>query len=77
MSRRPAEVPLTVWWQSAVWPRSPSSFWAKLTERKPPERVDPLLELKLAGPRAHDDILPLAVRALRGRAVPPPSGAGS
>lgn len=60
MARRPAEVPLSVWWQSAVWPRSPEAFWAKLTYRKPPQRVDRLTELSATGPNAHEDVVPIA-----------------
>lgn len=61
MARRPTQVPLSVWWQAAVWPRSPGAFWTSLTRRKPPERVDRLLQLKVSGPTAHDDVVPLAL----------------
>jgi hypothetical protein len=60
MARRSADIPLFVWWQSAVWPRSPDGFWATLTRRKPVERVDRLVRLEASGPTAHDDVVPLA-----------------
>lgn len=63
-SRRPTSTPLLVWWQSAVWPRSPGRFWAALTNEKPPQRVDRMMELNPPGPNAHDSIVPMAFESL-------------
>jgi poly(3-hydroxybutyrate) depolymerase len=67
-ARRPPTLPLTVFWQSAVWARSPEQFWAALTTDKPAQRVDRMTKLAVAGATAHDAIVPLAlervVRAL-------------
>lgn len=60
-ARRPSAVPLSVWWQSAVWARSPDRFWAALTTKKPSERVDRMTKLPLTGADAHDAIVPLVL----------------
>lgn len=60
-AQRPATLPLTVFWQSAVWPRSPDRFWAALTADKPAQRVDRMTKLAVSGATAHDAIVPLAL----------------
>jgi poly(3-hydroxybutyrate) depolymerase len=32
-AKRPAKVPLLVWWQSAIWVREPETFWSALVGR--------------------------------------------
>ena len=59
-AKRPAQIPLLVWWQSAIWPRDPDAFWAALIAGKPAERVDRLTKLPARGPNPHDAIVPLA-----------------
>lgn len=60
-ARRPSSVPLSVWWQSAVWARSPDRFWAALTAKKPTGRVDRMTKLPVRGADAHDAIVPLVL----------------
>lgn len=60
-ARRPRSLPLTVFWQSAVWARSPEQFWVALTTDKPAQRVDRMTKLAVAGASAHDAIVPLAL----------------
>jgi hypothetical protein len=80
LARRPAEVPLLLWWQPALWVRQPAKFAAALLQHKPEQRVDRVLELPPMGPNPHDAILPIALesalRELFGatRAAPPVSG---
>lgn len=68
MARRPSDVPLLLWWQSTVWPRSPLGFWNALTLNQPEGRLDRMLALDVAGANPHDAIVPaafaLAVREL-------------
>jgi len=59
-ARRPSNVPLSVWWQSSIWERSPVQFWAALVADKPPERVDRMTQLPAGGPNPHDAIVPIA-----------------
>lgn len=59
-AKRPASVPLLVWWQSAMWARSPEAFWSSLVASKPEERIDRLTKLAANGPNPHDAIVPLA-----------------
>lgn len=59
-AQRPAEIPLLVWWQSAIWTREPEAFWAALVADKPAERVDRLTRLPARGPNPHDAIVPSA-----------------
>jgi hypothetical protein len=59
-AKRPAELPLHVWWQSAIWARDPESFWSALIADKPDERVDRMTRLLAPGPNPHDAIVPLA-----------------
>jgi hypothetical protein len=63
-AQRPATLPLTVFWQSAVWPRSPDQFWAALTTDKPAQRVDRMMKLAVSGATAHDAIVPLALEQI-------------
>lgn len=60
MARRPAVVPLTVWWQSVMWQRSPVAFWTALTADKPEQRVDRMVELPAVGSNPHESIVPMA-----------------
>jgi hypothetical protein len=65
-ARRPATVPLSVLWQSALWARAPDRFWSALVRHKPAGRVDTLTELSVPGVNPHDAIVPLAFeRTLR------------
>lgn len=59
-SRRATDLPLLVWWQSAVWARDPERFWAALTAHKPDERVDRMIKLPARTANPHDAIVPLA-----------------
>ena len=71
--RRAPSVPLTIWWQSAVWARSPEPFWAALQDQKPVSRIDRMTELSVAGSNPHDAIVPIAFeRALRELLAPEP-----
>jgi hypothetical protein len=66
LGRRPADVPLLLWWQPAIWVREPAKFTAALARDKPEARVDRVLELPPMGPNPHDAILPVALeRALK------------
>lgn len=70
--RRPATIPLLLYYQTAVWTRSPEQFVAGLAQEKPNEREDRLVELRATGPNPHDAIVPVALqRALR-ELLPPP-----
>lgn len=60
MAKRPADVPLLVWWQSSIWPRSPVDFWTALTLDESGPRVDRMLTLEVQATNPHDAILPLA-----------------
>jgi pimeloyl-ACP methyl ester carboxylesterase len=65
-ARRPATVPLSVLWQSALWARAPDQFWSALLRHKPARRVDTLTELSVPGVNPHGAIVPLAFeRTLR------------
>ncbi len=65
-TQRPSEVPLLLWWQSAVWTREPAKFSAVLMSSKPEGRVDRLVELPPVGANPHNGIVPVALeRALR------------
>lgn len=65
-ARRPATVPLSVLWQSALWARAPDQFWSALQENKPNGRVDSMTELSIPGTNPHDAIVALAFeRTLR------------
>jgi len=81
MSRRPASVPLLLWWQSAIWRREPLAFWAGLTMYQSEPRTDRMQELEVAAANPHDAILPLAfelaVRELFGRPRSPSATEGS
>lgn len=64
LAKRPAEIPLLVWWQSAIWAREPENFWAALMAGKPDQRVDRMTKLSAPGPNPHDAIVPLAFESL-------------
>lgn len=65
-ARRPAAVPLSVLWQSALWARAPDRFWSALQENRPPERVDSMTNLSVPGSNPHDAIVRIAFeRTLR------------
>lgn len=65
-ARRPVEVPLLLWWQSAIWAREPELFVAALERDRPQERVDRVQELPATGRNPHAAILPIALeKALR------------
>lgn len=74
-ARRPAAVPLSVLWQSALWARAPERFWSALQENRPPERVDRMTVLSVPGTNPHDAIVEIAfertLRALLPRDLPP------
>jgi hypothetical protein len=59
-TRRPAQVPLLVWWQPAIWTREPAKFEAALARDKPEQRVDRVRQLPPAGNNPHEAILPVA-----------------
>jgi hypothetical protein len=59
-AKRPSHVPLLVWWQSAIWARSPEEFWSSLVAGKPAGRIDRMTKLPADGPNPHDSIVPLA-----------------
>jgi hypothetical protein len=63
LARRPADVPLLLWWQPAIWVREPAKFMAALSRGKPETRVDRVLELPPMGPNPHDAILPVALES--------------
>jgi hypothetical protein len=63
-AKRPADVPLLVWWQSAIWVREPEAFWGALVAGKPVERVDRMTRVVAHGPNPHDAIVPVAFEAL-------------
>lgn len=63
-AKRPAEIPLFVWWQSAIWARDPEEFWSALVAGKPAERVDRMSKLLAPGPNPHDAIVPLAFQSV-------------
>jgi acetyl esterase/lipase len=65
-SKRPAAVPLLLWWQSAIWPRSPADFWSALVADKPKERIDRMTVLPPGGPNPHDAIVPVAFERMVG-----------
>jgi hypothetical protein len=65
-ARRPAAVPLSVWWQPALWARAPNEFWSALQQNKPAGRVDIMTKVSVTGANPHDAIVPLAFeRTLR------------
>lgn len=75
LAKRPAEMPLLVWWQSAIWARDPEAFWAALVAGKPVERVDRMTRLMAHGPNPHDAIVPTAFEAMLRDLLPnDPSG---
>ena len=63
LARRPADVPLLLWWQPAIWVREPAKFTAALARDKPEARVDRVRELPPMGPNPHDAILPVALES--------------
>jgi hypothetical protein len=63
LGRRPADVPLLLWWQPAIWVRQPAKFTAALSLGKPESRVDRVLELPPMGANPHDAILPVALES--------------
>lgn len=72
---RPAEVPLLVWWQSAIWAREPEAFWVALVANKPSDRIDRMTRLPAHGPNPHDAIVPLAFEKMLRELLPcDPSG---
>ncbi len=75
LARRPTEVPLWLWWQSAIWEREPAKFQAALARDKPEERVDRVLKLPPMGVNPHEAILPVALEsALRELFAPVEAG---
>jgi pimeloyl-ACP methyl ester carboxylesterase len=65
-ARRPAELPLLLWWQPAIWVRKPEAFSRALAENRPRARVDRLVKLPPRGQNPHEAILPTALeRSLR------------
>jgi hypothetical protein len=72
MSKRPASVPLLLWWQSVIWPRDPLAFWAALTLNDDGQRIDRMQELEVAGVNPHEAIVPVAFeRSVRELFAPP------
>lgn len=60
-AKRPSEVPLLLWWQSALWEREPQRFEAALAQGKPEGRIDRVRELPPMGANPHEAILPVAL----------------
>jgi hypothetical protein len=74
-AKRPADIPLFVWWQSAIWAREPDAFWTALVADKPTDRVDRMTRLVAHGPNPHDAIVPLAFENMLRELLPSdPSG---
>jgi hypothetical protein len=69
-AKRPAEVPLLIWWQSAIWARDPEAFWSALTAGKPRARLDRMTRLLARGPNPHDAIVPLAFEQMLRELLP-------
>jgi hypothetical protein len=63
-AQRPSEVPLFVWWQSAIGEREPEAFWGALVTGKTDERVDHMSRLLAQGPNPHEAIVPPAFEKL-------------
>lgn len=59
-ARRPSLLPLSVWWQSAIWKRSPDRFWNALTANGSSKRIDRMTKLPAVGPNPHEAIVPIA-----------------
>jgi hypothetical protein len=74
-ARRPSSVPLSVWWQSSIWQRSPQQFWSALLANKPAERIDRMAELPAVGRNPHDAIVPIAFERMVVELFPAPADA--